>query len=124
MSRCYIGSDFFWEIPRPKKPFQLPRFFTQDDVAAILKSIHNEKHKTLLMLCYATGMRVSEVVHLKTVNVMSDRKCILIEQAKGKKDRVVAVESGIIGDVTGVCQAVFGSEEWVFISGVRKLILV
>lgn len=80
---------FFWEIPRPKKPIQLPRFFTQDEVATIIKSIQNVKHKTLLMLCYATGMRVSEVVNLKTANVMSDRKCILVEKAKGKKDRIV-----------------------------------
>ncbi len=80
---------FFWEIPRPKKHLQLPRFFTQDEVASIIKSIKNVKHKTLLMLCYATGMRVSEVVNLKTANIMSDRKCILIEKAKGKKDRIV-----------------------------------
>lgn len=79
---------FFWEIPRPKKPLQLPRFFNQDEVAAIINTTANAKHKTMLMLCYSTGMRVSEVVRLKTRNIDSKRMCILIEQAKGKKDRM------------------------------------
>lgn len=43
----------------------------------------------MLTVCYATGMRISEVVALKTANIMTDRKCILIERAKGKKDRIV-----------------------------------
>jgi site-specific recombinase XerD len=80
---------FFWEIPRPKKQLQLPRFFNQDEVAAIINSTPNVKHKAMLMLCYSTGSRVSEVVSLKTTNVDSKRMAILIQQAKGKKDRIV-----------------------------------
>ena len=80
---------FFFDIPRPKKPLTLPRFFSQDEIAAILKSVKNVKHRTMLMLCYATGMRVSEVVSIKTNNILTGSKCILIEQAKGKKDRMV-----------------------------------
>ncbi|KAK6033570.1 site-specific recombinase, phage integrase family [Ostertagia ostertagi] len=79
---------FLWEIPRPKKPLQLPRFFNQEEVAAIINTTANAKHKTMLMLCYSTGMRVSEVVRLKTRNIDSKRMCILVEQAKGKKDRM------------------------------------
>lgn len=80
---------FFLEIPRPKKPLQLPRFFNQDEVAAIINSTANAKHKCMLMLCYSTGMRVSEVVRLMVRNIDSRRMCILVEQAKGKKDRMV-----------------------------------
>lgn len=79
---------FFWELPRPKKPMLLPRFFSQDEITAIIKQADNLKHKVMLMLCYSTGMRVSEVVALKTYNIISSRMCILIEQAKGKKDRI------------------------------------
>ncbi|RYD72376.1 MAG: integrase, partial [Sphingobacteriales bacterium] len=82
---------FFWEIPRPKKKNQLPRIFSQDEVAAILKSIANKKHKTMLMLAYSAGLRVSEVVNLKTYHINSHRMSILIEAAKGKKDRMVSL---------------------------------
>jgi site-specific recombinase XerD len=45
----------------------------------------------MLMLAYSAGLRVSEVVAIKTRNIDSSRMCILVEQAKGKKDRVVAL---------------------------------
>lgn len=80
---------FLWEIPRPKKPLQIPRFFSQDEVVRIIQVVQNIKHKAMLMLCYSTGMRVSEVVSIKTANIMPDRRCILVERAKGKKDRLV-----------------------------------
>ncbi|MEO6254706.1 MAG: tyrosine-type recombinase/integrase [Ferruginibacter sp.] len=80
---------FFWEIPRPKKQLQLPNFFNQDEITAILRSVANVKHKTMLMLAYSSGLRVSEVVRIRTKDIDSRRMCILIKQAKGKKDRIV-----------------------------------
>jgi integrase/recombinase XerD len=82
---------FFWEVPRPKKQLQLPRFFNQDEITAIIKAAGNIKHKTMLMLSYSSGLRVSEVVTIKTKDIDSKRMCILIKQAKGKKDRMVTL---------------------------------
>ncbi len=82
---------FFWEIPRPKKQTQLPNFFNQDEVAAIINSVQNKKHKVMLMLAYSGGLRVSEVVSLKTYQIDSSRMTIFISQAKGKKDRIVTL---------------------------------
>ncbi len=81
-------AKFFWEVPRPKKPVQLPKVFSKEEVAAIINSLTNVKHKTMLMLCYSAGLRVSEVVQLRTSNIDSRRMTILIEAAKGKKDRL------------------------------------
>lgn len=82
---------FFWEIPRPKKQEQLPKLFNQDEVAAIINSVQNKKHKVMLMLAYSGGLRVSEVVSLKTYDIDSKRMTIFIRQAKGKKDRIVTL---------------------------------
>lgn len=82
---------FFWEIPRPKKQLQLPRFFNQDEITSIIKAAGTVKHKTMLMLAYASGLRVSEVVNIKTRDIDSKRMCILIQQSKGKKDRIVTL---------------------------------
>ena len=85
-----LGKEkFFWEIPRPKKQLQLPHFFNQDEITAILNAADNVKHKTMLMLAYSSGLRVSEVVRIQTKDIDSSRMCILIKQAKGKKDRIV-----------------------------------
>ena len=61
--------QFFWEIPRPKKKNELPKIFSQDEVAAIINHTHNKKHKAMLMLAYSAGLRISEVVSLRTVDV-------------------------------------------------------
>jgi integrase/recombinase XerD len=82
---------FYWDIPRPKKQLQLPKFFNQEDITAIIKAAGNIKHKTMLMLAYASGLRVSEVVSIKSMDIDSKRMSILIRQAKGKKDRVVGL---------------------------------
>jgi site-specific recombinase XerD len=82
---------FLWEIPRPKKQEQLPKVFSQDEIAAIINSVENKKHKVMLMLAYSAGLRVSEAVSLKTYDVDSERMIIYVRQAKGKKDRLVAL---------------------------------
>jgi len=82
---------FFWEIPRPKKRDLLPQIFNQNEIASIINSVTNKKHKTMLMLAYSAGLRVSEVVALKTYHIDSKRMTIFISQAKGKKDRIVSL---------------------------------
>ncbi len=82
---------FFWEIPRPKKAKQLPKVFSQDEVARLLNNIKNKKHKVMLMLAYSAGLRISEVVNLKTNAIDSKRMTIIVRSAKGKKDRLVGL---------------------------------
>ena len=65
--------------------------FNQDEIAAIINGIKNIKHKVMLMIAYSAGLRVSEVVLLKTHDIDSKRMFIYIKQAKGKKDRVVSL---------------------------------
>jgi len=81
-----LGKEkFFWEIPRPKKPGTLPKILSQAEVAALLNSVKNKKHKAMLMLAYSGGLRVSEVVSLKTMDIDSDRMIIFLQRAKGKR---------------------------------------
>jgi site-specific recombinase XerD len=77
------------ELPRAKKPHQIPRMFSKEDIEKILKAVENLKHKTILLLSYSSGLRVSEVVKLKVSEIDSHRMVINIKAAKGKKDRIV-----------------------------------
>jgi site-specific recombinase XerD len=47
----------------------------------------NQKHRLLLMIVYASVLRVSEVVCLKRQDIDINRKTILIVSGKGRKDR-------------------------------------
>lgn len=87
---------FFWEIPRPKKRIMLPKVISEEKIIAGLMAIDNLKHKTLLLLAYSAGMRVSEVVQLKITDINSERMQITITEAKGKKDRVVNLSTAIL----------------------------
>jgi len=87
---------FFWDIPRPKKRQLLPAFFSQNDIVSIIKATGNLKHKVMLMLAYSSGLRVSEVVNIKTKNIDTCRMVILVEQGKGKKDRLVNLSAVLL----------------------------
>ena len=63
----------FFEIPRPKKPLKLPVVQSKNEVAKIINSKENIKHKTILMVAYAAGLRVSEIVNLMISDIDSDR---------------------------------------------------
>lgn len=80
---------FFWEIPRPKKPFLLPKLLNEAELTKLFNALTNKKHKAMLFTAYSSGLRVSEIVNLKISDIDSKRMQILVQRAKGKKDRYV-----------------------------------
>lgn len=81
----------FWDIPRPKKGLQLPKVLSKEEMIRLLRAIENIKHKTMIMLGYACGLRVSEITGLERKDLDEDRQLLLIRRAKGKKDRIVSL---------------------------------
>ena len=79
----------FVEIPRPKKPFILPKVLGEQEIGKLFNALENKKHKAILFTAYSAGLRVSEVVALQMRHIDSDRMQILVENSKGKKDRYV-----------------------------------
>ena len=74
---------------RPSKEKRLPEILSKDEVQQILTKIENIKHRAILSVTYACGLRRGEVLKLKLSDLDSQRKVIYIRQAKGKKDRCV-----------------------------------
>ena len=48
------------DIPLPKKPFKLPVVLSPEEVLLFLNSVDSLKHRTILMVAYAAGLRISE----------------------------------------------------------------
>lgn len=86
----------FFEIPRPKRPLLLPDVFSKEEIAAMINKVNNLKHKTILMLTYACGLRVSEVVSLSITDIDSKRMVIHVHAAKGKKDRILSISPTLL----------------------------
>ena len=78
-----------FDIPMAKVPKTLPRVLSRDEVSRLFAATPNPRARTLLMLTYATGLRVSEVCALQLADIESapDRMCIKVRQGKGAKDR-------------------------------------
>ena len=76
-------------IPYPKKVKSQPMVIDQKVLINKITSIENLKHRAIIQLAFSTGMRVSEILNLRIMDVDSDRMVIRVIEAKGKKDRIV-----------------------------------
>jgi integrase/recombinase XerD len=89
-------SDYKNGIIRPKKDKVLPHVLSKEVVQAILRNCENLKHRTMLSLTYASGLRVGEVLKLKVCDIDSKRMLITVRGGKGKKDRIVMLSQKIL----------------------------
>jgi len=105
--------QIFITIPRPKKHLQLPKVHATEQVKKIIQSTNNEKHKTMLMLAYATGFRLQEIINLKIKDINSARMVINVIRAKGKKDRQVILSEKLLIQLRKYFKS-YRPKEWLF----------
>jgi integrase/recombinase XerD len=83
-------------IPAPKKPQKLPIILSPEEVIHFLSCVQSLKHRTILTICYAAGLRISEAIRLKVADIDSERMVIRVEQGKGQKDRYVMLSPKLL----------------------------
>ena len=83
-------------IERPKKSKHLPQVLSIKEVENILNATRNLKHKMILSIIYSAGLRIGEALNLKLKDLDSERMVILIENAKGMKDRYVPLSEKLV----------------------------
>jgi integrase/recombinase XerD len=104
------------DIRFAKTASKLPIVLSRDEIARIINSITNPKHKLLISLSYGTGFRVSEVVNLKIKDINFDELVIHIKGAKGNKDRITILPEKLTPQLARIIAGrnlndfVFGSE--------------
>jgi integrase/recombinase XerD len=101
------------DIPRPKHDKKLPVVLGKETVARILKEVENPKHLAVLMLVYAAGLRVSEVVSLKIDDLDKERQMIRVRSSKGRKDRYTMLSPFALEAVEKY-RKIYHPEEWLF----------
>jgi len=83
-------------IHRPKRAKELPNVLSKEEVKAILEAPGNLKHRAMLSLIYACGLRCGELLRLCPEDIYSDRGLMFVRQSKGKKDRMVHISAKTI----------------------------
>ena len=86
-------------ISRPRREHRLPNVLSQQEISAMLKATRNLKHKTMLSLIYACGLRRGELLSLLPTDIERDREVLIIRMAKGNRDRIVPLPKAIIASL-------------------------
>lgn len=94
----------FYGIERPRKETKLPKVISIDDVKSLLNNTTNLKHKCIISLLYSAGLRRSELLNLKVSDIDSKRMLILVEHAKGNKDRYTVLSETTLADLRLYCK--------------------
>ncbi len=95
--KTFHGSRFNVEkVERPRPEHKLPNVLSKEEVKQLLEAPSNIKHRAMLSLIYACGLRRSELLFLKLEHVDSKRGILIIVNAKGKKDRIVSLSEKTI----------------------------
>jgi len=74
-------------IPFPRRERKLPLILSRQEVQALLEAPRNLRHRALLAILYASGLRVSEVARLKVADIDRSRNVLWVRHGKGGKDR-------------------------------------
>lgn len=89
----------FYAIERPRKQTQLPRVLSKEEIVNLITNTNNLKHKCIVSLLYAAGLRRSELLQLKIDDIDSKRMLISVRGAKGNKDRMTVLSPTLLNDL-------------------------
>ena len=83
-------------MSRVRKPQKLPQVLSVEEVERLLAGASNPKHRAALAVAYGTGLRASEVVHLKIADIDSKRMIVRVVQGKGQRDRYAMLSPSLL----------------------------
>jgi site-specific recombinase XerD len=100
-------------VPTCRKPQALPVVMSPDEVSRFLDAVENRKHRMILTVCYAAGLRISEAVKLTPTAIDNKRMVIHVEDGKGRKDRYVMLSPVLLEMLREYWRRV-RPKEWLF----------
>src|SRR6058998_674401 len=83
-------------LPYPKDRRRLPTVLSREEVSRLINAAGTLFRRTLLMTLYGTGMRRSELAHLKVGDIDSQRMIIRVVAGKGGKDRDLPLSPALL----------------------------
>ncbi len=95
-----LGKDWtIRHIPYAKPEKKLPVVLSPREVQCFLIVVTNPKHRTMFMVAYSAGLRVSEIAHLRIEDIDSQRMVIHVRHTKSRKDRFVPLSPKLLDEL-------------------------
>ena len=107
------GDRKVYYVDRPFKEWKLPTVLSEEEMQRLLFHTHNVKHRCLLFMLYSAGLRISELLSLKSADIDADRRLIYVHSGKGKKDRVTLLSQVAYNYIQHYCE-LYKPEKWLF----------
>ena len=107
------GERRVYYTERPRKEWKLPTVLSDDEVKSLFYHTANVKHRAIIFLLYSAGLRMSELLNLKWIDLDPARKAIYVRCGKGKKDRRTIL-STLAYDYLMHYKEIYHTSEWVF----------
>jgi len=89
-------SEAHERIVAAREPQRLPVVLSSEEIVRFLEAVPGLRNRVALTTAYGAGLRVGEVVRLRTAAIDSSRMLIRIEQGKGGKDRYVMLSPQLL----------------------------
>ncbi len=86
----------FKYIEYARKQTKIPVVHSIEEIQKLINVCTNKKHKSIICVMYACGLRISEVLNLKIKDIDSSRMVIGIKNAKGGVDRQVMLPEKLL----------------------------
>ena len=103
------------DLPLPKLlRRQIPIVLSPDEVMRMIDAAPNLRHRTILMTLYSTGIRRSELCHLRPEDIDQERMVVRIRQGKGGKDREVPLSPKLLAQLQTYYRSVKVRNGWLF----------
>ena len=83
-------------IQRVYQPRKIPEVLSVQEVTRLLDAAGSLRNKAALSVSYGSGLRASEVCHLKIPDIDSQRMILRVEDGKGQRDRNAMLSPGLL----------------------------
>lgn len=88
-----VNTNYFLNIKNPKKDKSLPKYVKETDIDKMfevpdISNKYGQRNILIIRLLYSTGLRISELINIKTKDINKEERTIKV-LGKGSKERIV-----------------------------------
>lgn len=102
------------QLPMRRFDDYLPFVPTKDEVFALINAMPDLKQKAMVALMYSSGLRVSEVCHLRYEDIERKNRRIFIHHAKNRSSRYAILSKNALDILTAYWFAFGRPKGWLF----------
>lgn len=84
------------QLPMFKKKRKIPKILSERELDIFFNACEEYKYKTIFMMIYGSGLRISEAVAIRVEDIDSKNKRIFVRNGKGERERFTVLPEASI----------------------------